>query len=224
MAFVSVTCANGQSLDALTRLIQERSKWLKESAEQSVTATLMDVLVSLRALTKVASPKKNEIKLQATSLVPSFTGGREKPTFCLRNGTARYTPSGKVRIGQVAGITSKDFKKCHVWRWDDINGRKWLIVARTQKDALNWAFAKVKKRTTRFKGLAKMALSKLLVKSGSRTGANGTATQNANKVAEQQTKVVKTKMGDMFSVEATDLIDYAKIALKGGQAAIDTAL
>jgi hypothetical protein len=137
---------------------------------------------------------------------------------------SRYTPQKHERVAKMAGIQTKDFKNCVVFRWYDINKRHWLIVARTQKDALNWAFAKVKKRTTRFKGLAKMALSKLLVKSGSRTGGGGTATQNANKVAEQQTKVVKTKMGDRFSVEATDLIDYAKIALKGGQAAIDTAL
>lgn len=148
-------------------------RWLNETAEQSCTATLMDVLVSLRALTKVAHPKKSEIQLHETPLVPSFTGGRENPKFCLRNGKQQYNPSGKVRIGRVAGITSKEFKVCHVWRWDDVNDRKWLIVARNQKEALEWAFAKVKKRTTRFKGLARLAISKLLVKSGSKTGGQG---------------------------------------------------
>lgn len=165
---------------------------MKESAEQSCTACMMDVLVSLRALTKIAHPKKSEIQLQETSLVPSFTGGRGNPKFCLRNGKQQYNPSGKVRIGRVAGITSKEFKVCHVWRWDDVNDRKWLIVARNQKEAVEWAFAKVKQRTTRFKGLARLAISKLLLKSGSRTGVQS-GTQEATSTAEENTKVVKTQ-------------------------------
>lgn len=115
----------------------------------------------------------------------------------------------------MVGIQTKDFKNCVVFRWYDINKRHWLIVARNQKEAVEWAFAKVKKRATRFKGLARLAISKLLVKSGSRTGVQA-GTQEATNTAEQNTKVVKTKMGNRFSIEATDLLDYAMIALKGG--------
>lgn len=79
MAEVSVTCANGKPLDALAKLLEQRKKWLNETAEQSCAATMLDVLVSIRALTAVAKPSKKEIQMTLTNLKPSFTGGRKSP-------------------------------------------------------------------------------------------------------------------------------------------------
>lgn len=146
MAFVEVTCGNGRPIEELSKLIEKRSKWLNETAEQSCTACMLDILVSLRALTTVAKPSKKEIDMLDTSLVPSFTGGRKAPQFCLRYGGVRYTPRKDERVRIVPGVVSKDFKNCHVWEWHDINKRVWLIVARSRADAINWAFNKIKKR------------------------------------------------------------------------------
>jgi len=99
MAGISVTCADGRPLSELAKLIEQRAKWLNETAEQSCTATMLDVLVSIRALTAIAKPNKKEIEMHTTSLKPSFTGGRNAPKFCLRNGTTRVTPAKNQRIG-----------------------------------------------------------------------------------------------------------------------------
>ena len=111
------------------------------------------------------------MKMEATELVPSFTGGRNNPQFCLRFGLngVRYTPKTKERIAKIAGIDKKDLKTCKVFRWTDINERQWLVVAHSIQEAKSWAFEKVKKRAQRFKGLARIALSKLMMMSGSRT-------------------------------------------------------
>ena len=169
MAEVEVTCANGKPRDALAKLLEQRKKWLNETAEQSCAATMLDVLVSIRALTAVAKPKKSEIKMAVTPLKPSFTGGRKTPKFCLRNGTVRYTPSNNQRIGQTPAVNKDNLKKCRVFKWLDINNREWLIVALSESDAKNWAFNKIQKRARRFKGLARTALSVLMMKSGSNT-------------------------------------------------------
>ena len=79
MADVQVTCGDGKPLAALSKLIEQRGKWLNETAEQSCAACMLDILVSLRALTMVAKPTKNEIVLTDTPLKPSFTGGRKTP-------------------------------------------------------------------------------------------------------------------------------------------------
>lgn len=79
MAEVSITCADGKPLSELTKLIEQRGKWLNETAEQSCAATMIDVLVSLRALTAISKPNKKEIVISTTSLKPSFTGGRKSP-------------------------------------------------------------------------------------------------------------------------------------------------
>ena len=216
-ATVEITCADGRPLSALTKLLEQRGKWLNETAEQSVRATMVDVLVSLRAITKMAKPKKEQIKLALTSLKPSFTGGKRAPEFCLRDGKTRYIPSGKVRIGRASGIMHKDFKNCQVWRWDDFKGRKWLIVARNEKQAQNWAYNKVKVRAKRFKGLARLAMTKLIAKSGSANpqGENGESHVRAK--AESLTKVQHMGAGNQFSISAEDLLNYAKLALIGGE-------
>ena len=103
---VSITTADGKPLAELSKLIEQRSRWLNETAEQSCTATMLDVLVSLRALTTTAKPNKKEIVLEDTNLVPSFTGGRDNPQFCLRLGQkgSRYTPKNKERVAKMDGI------------------------------------------------------------------------------------------------------------------------
>ena len=135
MALVEVTCANGRPLAALSRLIEERSRWLNETAEQSCAACMIDVLISLRAVTKVAKPNKKEIALADTSLKPSITGGKHSSSFCLRLGKARYTPQSNERIVR----TTTDLKDANVYKWYDIKKRSWLIVAKSRKDAMDWA-------------------------------------------------------------------------------------
>ena len=130
---------------------------------------MLDVLVSIRALTAIAKPNKKEIEMSVTSLKPSFTGGRNAPKFCLRNGTTRVTLAKNQRIGQTSGVTKDTLKNCKVYKWNDIKDRDWLIVALSEKDAKDWALKKIQKRAARFKGLARTALSVLMMKSGSKT-------------------------------------------------------
>lgn len=47
--------------------------------------------------------------------------------------------------------------------------------------------------------------------------------QAANK-AQAVTRVVKSSNGSSYSLEASDLLEYAKLALKGGEGAVNTAM
>lgn len=92
MAYVTVTTQDGRPAKALAKLIEQRSRWLNETAEQSCAAVMIDILVSLRALTSVAKPKMSEIKIESTSLKLSYEqNGKSKPRPCLRLGKAKYT-------------------------------------------------------------------------------------------------------------------------------------
>ena len=219
MALVEVTCADGRPLAALSRLIKERSRWLNETAEQACAACMIDVLVSLRAVTKVAKPNKKEIALSDTSLKPSMTGGKHSSIFCLRIGKARYTPQSNERIVR----TTTDLKDANVYKWYDIKKRSWLIVAKSRKEAIEWAMEKLKKRANQYKGLARAAFSLLMKQSGSKTSAPITNAEAASK-ASSLTKVTKTKSGSNYSINASDMLDYAKLALRGGDTAINQAL
>lgn len=221
MAYVNVTCADGRPVQALTKLIEQRGKWLNETAEQSCAAVMLDVLVSLRALTTTAKPKRNEIHIENSSLILSFERiGKGKPRPCLRNGKAKYV----LRKSERMAFATDDWKKCKVWKWNDTTRKRvWYVVAHSSKEAQDWAFEKVKKRAQRFRGLARIALSKLMMMSGSKTSAPITNAEAASK-ASSLTRVTKTKSGSNYSINASDMLDYAKLALKGGDAAINQAL
>jgi hypothetical protein len=222
MAEITITCAEGRPIQALNQLIDARNKWLNETAEQACTAALIDVLVSLRAQTVVASPRKFEVdlNLHLTEFQPGFTGGKANPKLCLRVGKARYALQPKERLGSAA---VDDFKNCRVWRWMDVRDREWLIVAHSRAEAIKWAFDKIKKRAAKYKGLAKMALTQLMMKSGSVTAPS---TENANAVGKSQevTNVVKTSNGDQFSVQADDMLNYARYAMWDGDNSINVAV
>lgn len=222
MAEVEITCGDGRPLAEFTQLLEERGRWLHETAEQSCSACMIDVLLSLRALTVVAAPRKLEVdlNLESTNFVPSCTGGRKKPLFCLRLGRARYTPKPNERIRR----TTTDLKGCSVWRWYDIKDREWLIVAHSKAEAAKWAFDKVKKRAERYKGLAKNALSLMMKKSGSTTAKVTQDNQHATSRADTLTNVTKTVSGNSCLIEGSDLLDYAKLAMIDGDNAINMAL
>jgi hypothetical protein len=62
-----------------------------------------------------------------------------------------------------------------------------------------------------------------MMKSGSKTSQKMESSEAASK-ATQTTRVQKNGNGSTFSLNASDLLDYAKLALKGGDSAINQAL
>lgn len=143
MASVTVTCDNGRPVQELAKLIDQRAKWLRQTAEESCTACMMDVLVSLRALAKEAHPKKAEIKLQTTPLRVGWKreGGKNHPIL-KTSGYAEYvSQSGESVIWATRDATL--YRQCHIWRWDDYKNHTWLIVAPNQAMAKDRAIKKV---------------------------------------------------------------------------------
>lgn len=59
--------------------------------------------------------------------------------------------------------------------------------------------------------------------SGSKTSQQMDNSNAANK-ASQLTKVTKSGNGSSYSLQASDMLDYAKLALKGGDTAINQAI
>ena len=183
----------------------------------------MNVLVSLRALAKEARPKASEIKLKITSLKVGWKQDGANKHPIIKNGNAEYT-TGKGEGVIWATRDESLYKLCKIWRWDDYKDRTWLIVAPNQSMAKERAMKKVQKRVTIYKGLAKTAISLLLKKTGSRpdpTKASPRASDTANRIS----RVTKSGSGSEFNIQVEDLLDYAKLAFKGGgDSAINLAL
>jgi len=78
----------------------------------------------------------------------------------------------------------------------------------------------LKKRANQYKGLARAAFSILMKQTGSKTSTPITNAEAASK-ASSLTRVTKTKSGSNYSISANDMLDYAKLALRGGDTAIN---
>lgn len=184
----------------------------------------MEALRSLRAATTTAKPEKAKPRVEPTPLVPSVTqqGGKKVP--CLRAGRARYMPPLDVRVVWV------DPPKIAtgVWKFtDDFRGgtaKIYLLVAASQHSASSKAKAIVQSRIRRFAGLARKALSLLMKKTFNGKGGDEPTSAQAATKADELTKKSETRSGGQYSLSVHDMLNYAQLALRGGESAVEAAL
>ena len=108
-ASVTITASwHGKGLDALSKVLQDRMKYLNETARDSVAAMMITTLQSLRAMTKVAklSSIKVTVKPEEALRLGWYTvGGKKKPCLRIAGSHQRYHGSEKVTL---AGNPPKD--------------------------------------------------------------------------------------------------------------------
>lgn len=226
---VSITAdVDGRPLAELSRLITARSRWLGESARDSVLATALTFLQSLRALTRMAKRNGEKIELVPSNiLVPSFRrwGGKSRP--CLRvgkNGNT-YTPMKGTRIIYADGLVNFTAQK--VWTADITRGEgdrrrtyKYVVVASSKSSASRAVRNANAKRIASWRGLARAAVSALLRK----TGGSSTTSGKIGAKANDNARVTERGAGNSFSIAILDNLSYASAAVKGGTSGIALAL
>lgn len=226
---VTITAeVDGRPLAELSRLITIRSQWLGESARDSVRATAVTFLQSLRTLTKTA--KKNGEKIELTPsnmLVPSFRrwGGKSRP--CLRvgkNGNT-YTPMKGTRVIYADGLVNFAAQKVYTanitrGEGDRRKTYRYVVVASSKSSASRAVRRANAKRIASWRGLARAAVSALIRKAGGNSTTSGKIGAKANDNA----KVTPRGAGNSFSLTILDNLSYAECAVKGGKSGITLAL
>lgn len=230
MAFsVQLTGASQAALDALSKTISARMKYLNETVSASAHAIMTQTLRSVRAVTKVAKPGrvKAEVK-RRDDLQFGYTtkGGYRK--MCLRDSAGKRIEGdalGKPRF--AAEVRGLQLKSVHVFEFADADRQTYLIAAPSKSAAQKVAKTIAARRVTRYAGLARRALSVLMIKSNTK-GAFETVSQRVNRKAYAETRtsetVLKTPTGGVYTLTALDNLRYAKLAVKGEDAAIDLAV
>ena len=186
---------------------------------------MLDVLRSLRAVTKVANPKKDKIPIkEMTNWKPSFrfAGGRilcvmDKDTKKHLN-DVRLNSANKDKIKNQKIFHYKTFKNKNIY-----------VMAHNLNEAMKWAKNKAIKKAEQQKGLAKLALTML------RGFVQTLGPVHHNQPIETKKKVrdptILTKEERIFESEGTmkyqlvlsDKLKYASLALKNGALDVDTA-
>ena len=230
------TYANGKTLDELSATIAKRQKYLNETAFQSVHATAVNALKTIRTATRVAKP--SGIKVDVTpraDLTFSYTresaaGSRGRAKMCIRsNSGVRFEDGqiGKIMFVDCHGVKAEAVK---VYQFKDTGEEKtktYIIAATSPSKARGCAQRIVARRVLRFAGLAKKAVSALMVKTNNKGPADAVSFRVAS-VAARVTSVGRVcssgEGSGTFRLEIRDDLRYAARALKGGHAAVDQAL
>ena len=221
--------ADGKPIAALQKLIAQRIQYTNESAREALAACAIQVLISLRADTAVAKAPKIEVSCDA-ALYPSFRRVGKVNIPCLRyKGSGARFQTDKPIIWPRRGVLY-DF--CQVYTFFDIKRGSesvaYFIVAPDAKSARARAQEIVNKRLSRYKGLARLALGRLMNKA-SQTSQSSTdnATPFSQKVANEVSQATAYGTGSgaegAYSLTCEDNLDYATLALKGGPSAVDMA-
>ncbi len=249
---VTVDGASLKALGALQKTLAARMKYLNESVQDGAHAMLSLVLRSLRTSTKVAKATDVKVELKERgdlhfSYYATGTRGefRDRKNLgetvikvpvrmCVRNsGGVRIKDDscGKIRFVDLQGVKAKTVKCFEFVDSYETSGTKfadrYLIVAASKGKANRYAKTIVTRRILRYAGLARRAITVLMVKSNT-NGPAEKVTQRVNAKAYEVTRteeaVSKNRNGGVYTLTALDNLSYAQSALKNGSADIDVAI
>lgn len=235
---IVATYADGKTLGEFQKVLAARQHYLNETAFQSIHAMAVETLKSVRGLTRVAKPTGIKVDIvPRTDLIFSYsrvtaaqTGTKAGAKMCLRKMSFRYEPgpNERIRFRDCHGHRKQDVR---VYQFVDIGADPkltYLIASPSPGAAKKEAQQIVARRVLRFAGLAKRAISALMVKTNNRGPADAVSARvyaKANEVTTVRNQTVTNSNGSgVYSLTCQDDLRYAARALIGGQASVDTAL
>lgn len=213
--------AEGRTLDELANLIRKRQEYLGESTEDAITATAIDALVSLRALTRSALNKRR-VKSKVTlrrDLRPSFSshaGGSHTP--CLRNNAG-----ARVQGRRVVWLSKASDGEVYEVQSEHENVKPYYVICTSKREASNYENKAGQHRKKLYGNLAKWAYGVMMNQLSTRSISDN-VTGEARLAGSKLAHVVKHVQGNMFAVELTSMVDYATLALKHGPSDVNLAL
>jgi hypothetical protein len=227
-ADVSVsTTYNGKPLAVLAELIRQRQKYMGEDAKDAAAAMAINVCLSLRADTRVASARGKQLRIRRNaSFAPAWASTPGQAGGGKRWIAARPVGGGHhVRAAVAPGVTAPVDGSSVFDYYIDKPGpvRQRLIIAEDEEDAMRHAPAV--QRIMRHAGLARRLWGVLMSDlSGRASGESGKLGTRAESIARSSGTVRWSESDGSISVTIRDRLSYARGALKVGPGAIDTAV
>ena len=221
---------HGKGLDALQKVLQDRMKYMHETARESVAAMMITTLQSLRTMTKVAKLSSIKVTVQAEESLRLgwlTKGGVKKACLRLAGSGERY--GGSERLVLAAVPTRGAEKSWQIYRFTDSLSPKratYLIAAPSAASAKSKAKDIVRSRQIRYAGLAKRALGVLMMKTGTKRVADAVpqrVTSKAKELTDTREIIAKSQNGGKYALVVGDNLRYAVAAIKGGRQMVDLA-
>lgn len=245
MAIKSVTftaTCEGKPLEVLQELVRKRSAALRETSRDSVVATAINILTSLKSATRKAPTGKaprQSYYIELTNLYGGFytDGGLRK--ICARIGShtgKKSDISPAIGFGNKNGdavLRTRVYKvmaqnpRMTFARNKNFPNRAWYVLAENEAQARSYAERRILRMLRKESGMAKYTIAIAQAKVSTRnSGVVRPSGARSWRIAHGASNVVISKSGfdsGNFGIYFRDDLDYSVAALKGGKAAFDMA-
>ena len=229
---IKATFGNNQTLDKFREILALRMQYMNETARGSVAACAIDVLRSIRTITKVAKPSRVKVDVTEDNSIRASVSTKGKlRTFAIRyaGSNLKYAGTETVVNRMPKGLKNDAY---HLYRFTDNFNKEpksYIIVAPTVSNARKIAKEIVVRRAMRYSGLAKRAIGVLMFKTNTKKVNDGRLNPGVELVANDNTKKVeKVRKSDngkgIYELNLYDNLNYALNAIRGGQSAVDIAM
>ena len=229
---INASFADGATLHQFGKIIAERMKWMRETARDSIAACAINVLKSIRTITRVAKLSSIKVNVKVdTTLYPSYFTQSAKKSLCVRYRGSNQRYHGEEKV--VAAEAPSKISTWLVFRWQDTLDpklRSYLIIAPSASSAKAKAKSIVRARQIRYAGLAKRALGVLMHKTATNQNPQDNVPRQVTAKAQQLTtaKEIIAKSNDgnggKYSLVLYDNLRYAADAVKGGRQAVNVQM
>lgn len=233
---ISLKTADGKPIEAMTKILQARSKELGETTKQACIAMATNILRSLRVQTKVANENKMdlEITLADDKFYPSFarqkgSKGKNISTRVLRHGQNGPVVQPEKVVWKIGKYVKGQIAHSYEVK-DKISEDKtiqYIIVAESAEQAKNYAKETHKNRVMRYKSLARFAIGLAMKSIYDKGGGIDNTTQYARRVAQNNVETTVSESGfnsGSANVHIHDKLNYAALALKNGEGSVNIAI
>lgn len=231
-----LTTPDGKPASALAKVIEARRRELGETTKQACVAMAIDILRSLRAETKVANENKMDLKVQIADdkYYPSFVRKSGAKGKNISSRVLRKGPNGPVvDDAKVVWILGKYVKGqvAHSFEVTDVVSKdkiiKYIVVAESQKNALQYAKERHKRRVRQFKSLAKHALGVAMKSVYDKSSATDVVSSKIQETATKNIDVKTTESGfnsGEVNIYVHDKLNYATSALKNKESSVNISI
>ena len=225
----------GKPLTVLADLIEKRKRIMGEDAQDAVVATSIDVVRSLRGLTRKAPVKANEhsFRVELTPYVASWerhgssyrrvvrmgAGGSKVAIYPVNNAGQHYVKGERVQVWKITPVHAER------WTWQkNRNKGCWYVFAQSEGVARRFAIEHVSRLLRKESGMGKTALGFAMARLSTRSAPVDAKGPKAQQIAAASIHITSSGSGGMFTLTVCDNLEYAKHALKGGDSAISLAM
>lgn len=226
---------NGRPLQELEKLLALRQKMLGEDARDAVVATAIDVVKSLRTLTRKAPARANRksFVIEATPYVASWERhgnsyrrvarvggtGAKAPIFPVNNAGPHYVKGERVRVWKITPTHPASM----TWEKNRNKGC-WYVFAQTPAVALRFAMEHMSRVLRKESGMGKTALGFAMARLSTKSTPVEAKGPKAQRLAADAIHIATSGEGGTFALVVRDELRYSLPALKGGSSAIDLAM